>query len=195
MTAACYLNKEKIGNLLIYIASNIKPLYHTQLLKLIYLIDEEAVKEDGVPITWLDYKVWKFGPVAQEAYDLKSGSSFNEYVNLILKSGVQDMTNTIIEPAKDFDDAEFSEFEMEIIDRVLKKYKHYNSAKLVELTHRSDSLSSITKDEYNLDFIDSNTSDHIIDFTRLLNNDEIKYDNYNGAKETMMFNSQLQPCR
>ena len=83
MTAACYLNKEKIGNLLIYIASNIKPLYHTQLLKLIYLIDEEAVKEDGVPITWLDYKVWKFGPVAQEAYDLKSGSSFNEYVNLI----------------------------------------------------------------------------------------------------------------
>jgi len=33
------VNKEKIGNLMIYLADNLMPLYHTKLIKLMYLID------------------------------------------------------------------------------------------------------------------------------------------------------------
>ena len=49
------VNKDKIGNLMVYLSERISPIYHTQLIKLLYLIDEEAVKDDGVPVTWLDY--------------------------------------------------------------------------------------------------------------------------------------------
>ena len=40
----------------------------TKALKLLYLIDETAVRQSGSPITWLEYKVWKNGPVASEIY-------------------------------------------------------------------------------------------------------------------------------
>ena len=55
------VNKDKIGNLMVYLSERISPIYHTQLIKLLYLIDEEAVKDDGVPVTWLDYKAWQYG--------------------------------------------------------------------------------------------------------------------------------------
>ncbi|HEY5570416.1 MAG TPA: type II toxin-antitoxin system antitoxin SocA domain-containing protein, partial [Bacteroidales bacterium] len=61
MCIGIQVNKDKIGNLIVLLATRLKPLYHTKLIKLLYLIDEEAVKEDGVPVTWLEYKVWQFG--------------------------------------------------------------------------------------------------------------------------------------
>ena len=64
------VNKEKIGNLLIYLAVHLNPLFHTKLIKLLYLIDENAVRDCGVPVTWLDYKVWQYGPVAPVIYEI-----------------------------------------------------------------------------------------------------------------------------
>ena len=60
---------DKIGNLLVYLAQNISDLSMTKALKLLYIIDETSMKESGVPVTWLEYKVWEKGPVAQEIYD------------------------------------------------------------------------------------------------------------------------------
>jgi uncharacterized phage-associated protein len=66
-------NLDKVGNLIIYLVDEIKrkyrqPLYITKLLKLLYIIDETSVKETGVPVTSLDYKVWRMGPVAYAVY-------------------------------------------------------------------------------------------------------------------------------
>ncbi len=59
----------KIGNLLNYLSTQIPNLSMTKLLKLLYLIDETAYFRTGVPVTWLDYKVWEMGPVAEELYN------------------------------------------------------------------------------------------------------------------------------
>ena len=64
MCLGIQVNKDKIGNLIVLLAGRLKPLYHTKLIKLLYLIDEEAVKDGGIPITWLDYKAWQYGPVS-----------------------------------------------------------------------------------------------------------------------------------
>jgi 1-deoxy-D-xylulose 5-phosphate reductoisomerase len=41
----------------------------TKAIKLLYIADEKAIKETGVPITWLNYKAWKFGPVPEDIYN------------------------------------------------------------------------------------------------------------------------------
>src|SRR5579859_3818061 len=59
----------KIGNLLNYLSTQIPNLSMTKALKLLYLIDETAYTRTGVSVTWLDYKVWEMGPVAEELYN------------------------------------------------------------------------------------------------------------------------------
>ena len=63
---------------MVYLSERISPIYHTQLIKLLYLIDEEAVKDDGVPVTWLDYKAWQYGPVAPDTYYITKVSHPNK---------------------------------------------------------------------------------------------------------------------
>lgn len=184
------VNKEKIGNLMILLATKIKPLYHTKLIKLLYLIDEAKVKDNGVPLTWLDYKVWQFGPVAPEVYFLKDGNSvFNTYIDAQKKEN-----GTLIIPKCKFDDGFFSDRDLEIIAEVLNKYGSMSSESLIEVTHEPNSLWSKTKDANGLDFSSSiaNISNISIDFTELIKSDAVKLDNYNGAKETMLFQSQFK---
>ena len=64
-------NREKIGNLLLLLSSEIKPLYHTKQLKLLFLIDKAAVEETSVPVTWLDYQAWKSGPVSPSIFKFR----------------------------------------------------------------------------------------------------------------------------
>ena len=66
MCLGMYTNRNLIGNILILLSTRCKPLYHTKLLKLLYLIDEEATKRTGTPLTWLSYNVWQFGPVGEQ---------------------------------------------------------------------------------------------------------------------------------
>lgn len=178
------VNKEKIGNLMIYLASHLTPLYHTKLIKLLYLIDEEAVKDNGVPITWLDYKVWQHGPVAPEVFFIKDNNSrLNEYV-LACKAN----NGTVITPNKTFDKSEFSRRDMKIINTVLNKYGDKSAEELVNITHLPGSLWEQAVKENNLDFQDiANISNIVIDFKKLIINDEIKLDNYEGAKDVISF--------
>lgn len=184
------VNKDKIGNLMILLATKIKPLYHTKLIKLLYLIDEAKVQDNGVPMTWLDYKVWQFGPVAPEVYFLKDGNSvFNAYINT-----QKNVSGTLIVPKCEFYDGDFSDRDLEIVDEVISKYGSISSESLVNITHEPNSLWSKTKEANGLDFSSSiaNISNISIDFTELIKNDEIKLDSYQGAKDTIMFQSQFE---
>ncbi|OAV66910.1 putative phage-associated protein [Bacteroidales bacterium Barb6XT] len=179
------VNREKIGNLMVLLASEMPPLYHTKLIKLLYLIDEKAVKEHGVPVTWLDYKVWQYGPVAPEIYFIRdNGSVFSEFIHAE-KEGAK----TVITPIASFNDDRFSEYELELIHRIISEYKTATSEQLVQITHEKDSLWDQTKTENNIDFSSpvANISNCSIDLSRLIEKDEIKKDNYEGAKEMMYF--------
>jgi len=72
---------------------------------------------------------------------------------------------------------------------------------LVTLTHEQDSLWSITKQENDIDFVNSlaNISNVSIDFKRLIAGDKQKLSNYEGAYEMICFNlpskiSVLEEC-
>lgn len=179
------VNKELIGNLIILLAQKCKPLYHTKLIKMLYLIDEEAIRDNGVPITWLDYKVWQYGPVDPCIFDIRS--NFEDYISVKTTTSLNGDNCTVISPKKEFGGDEFSDYELEIINKVIDKYKNSTASQLVELTHRAGSPWDIAKKQNCLDFSIANISNVSIDMSQLVKDDEEKYANYKEASENMGF--------
>lgn len=185
------VNKEKIGNLMVYILKHQGIVFHTQLIKLLYLIDETAIKDDGIPITWLDYKAWQFGPVAPETYYIKYKESvFDSFISLY-KNDIGE-NKLLLFPKVDFDDSEFSDYEIDIIDSVLKEYQSKSPSQLVDITHEPGSLWDLTRIQYGIDFTKRKTTDISLDFTKLIENDKLKLMKYREAEENMYFCKELQ---
>ena len=183
-------NKELVGNLIILLAKKCAPLYHTKLIKLLYLIDEEAIRERGIPITWLDYKVWQYGPVDPAVFYIRN---FSEYISSETTTSIDgNAATTIISPKKEFDDDEFGEYDLEIIEKTLVKYQNKTANELVNITHKVGSPWDLTKKENDLDFSIANISDVSIDMSRIVKNDPVKYANYKEAYEGMSFMSVLK---
>lgn len=184
------INKELIGNLIVLLAKKCAPLYHTKLIKMLYLIDEEAVKDSGTPITWLDYKVWQLGPVDPAVFFIYP--NFKEYISTQKEETPTGESHTIILPKKEFEDDEFSEYDLDIINRTIEKYKDNTASDLVDLTHAPGSLWDITKKENELDFSIANISDVSMDMKRLVENDARKSLNYSEAYDSACFSSSLK---
>ena len=108
---------DKIGNTVIYLADRIPQLSKTKLLKLLYILDEISIKKSGIPILNLKYKVWKFGPVSEELFiELSSDSSLLEkFINR------DNEGNHIVSKVK-FNDDEFSENDIDLLNYVIEKY-------------------------------------------------------------------------
>lgn len=160
------------------------------------MADEHAVKKSGVPITWLDYKVWKYGPVPEEVYNLvKRTANLRQigaeadplpYIDVTqppapLPDGV------LLVPKKTFDDSRFSDFEIDVLDQIIDQYGRCTSEQLVDILHDKDSLWHKIASENNLEEqfqLKSNRSDHVIEFTELLDTDykkaafEVAYQSY-----------------
>jgi len=133
-------NRTKIGNLFIYLADNVDNLFLTKLLKLTYIIDELAVKETGTPVTWLRYKVWKMGPVPRKIHanlTFESGDFFSEFIDV---EHVPELKGRKIKSNNKFDDSEFSDYEMELINKVIQEFGHFTSTELIQMLHHSNSL-------------------------------------------------------
>jgi len=170
-------NKELVGNLVNYIANKCKPLYQTKLLKLLYLIDEEAVKEKGTPITWLEYNIWKKGPVSKEIYFSKVDhcNSFGDFFDFKQIERINKTNSYLVVPNKEVDLMEFSKSDLRIIDRILDEHGEKTSEELVQLTHGKNTLWYKLKQEYNIIFSEHNkTSNKIIDFKHLIQDDNMK---------------------
>lgn len=172
------LAQNKAFNALVYFAERIKPLYLTKAIKLLYLADEFAIKDSGVPITWLNYKAWKYGPVPEEIWN-KVKSAANLETDIIDQISVTSAPShlpdgIILEPRKEFDDAQFSDYEIDILDDVIKKYSRYSAEQLVEILHAEGSLWHKVVEKNNLQqqfVLKSNRSDFVVEFTDLLDTD------------------------
>jgi len=187
------VNKDLIGNLIIYIADYCKnystPLYQTKLLKLLYLIDEESVRQTGTPITWLDYDVWQKGPVATDIYfsKLPNLNKVDEYVSFVERT-----KKFLVVKKKEFNDGNFSEVEIEIINNVLSAFGKKTSDELIEITHQPGSLWSEIVKEKKVRFSNENhTSNECIDFSKLIADDQFKRFNYWAARECLSTNLAL----
>lgn len=191
------LQNNKIGNLLIYLASNIKDLGITKSLKLLYLIDETSVREIGTPVTWLEYKVWEMGPVAVDIYNeiqhLET-STLSAYVRTE-KRQTFDYETTVIKPIKEFNDSEFNDYEIELFDRIIAKYAHLSAKSVIDLLHQEGSLwhQNVLKNELQFAFsVYNKRSNVVIELADLVSDDELKLTAYKSAVNALEFKTQLQ---
>lgn len=193
------LFNNKIGNTLIFLATNASPLSLTKALKMLYLIDETAVKETGVPFTWLDYKVWKFGPVTTQIYfEIRNGYkecvdgkiiSLNDYIKKVEGTPIDDSPTFTLEAIKSFEEDEFTDYELDLLKKITHKYGKWTAKQLVDFTHREGSLWEKIVQKYNLnEIIDlMGNTDFPIDFLELIKDDEMKQQAFVSAYESLMF--------
>jgi uncharacterized phage-associated protein len=183
-------NKELIGNLIILLAERCRPLYHTKMMKLLFLIDQEATLEKGIPVTWLEYKAWKLGPVSQDLYYSKNtgNNKFFKYVSFEKTRN----NSILVKPKIKFDDSEFSEWDLEIINKVLSLYGQKTTEELIQLTHRKDSLWERTVSRSRTKFsLNNQTSDETLNFLELIDNDDYKKSIYFSTLENLELKSTL----
>lgn len=190
------LAQDKAFNALVYFAERIKPLYLTKAIKLLYLADEMAVKQTGVPITWLNYKVWKLGPVPEDIYfkvkyahhQLQKGESGKVIQHLDVSTPSEPLREGILlSPAESFDDSQFSDYDIEVLDDIIKAYGKLNSEQIIDLLHAKGTLWHKLVEANNLSQqfeLKGNRSDFIIELTELLDTDfkrsafEVAYQSY-----------------
>jgi len=124
---------EKIGNTIVFLVENISSLSKTKILKLLYLLDEFSVRRNGVPFLNLDYKVWKYGPVAVDIFaELTSSPTF-------LKEYIERVDDTI-KTKRPFRDDEFTRSDLELLEVVKRVGNKFNANELVKITHDEQTL-------------------------------------------------------
>lgn len=191
MSQGIQMNIELVGNLIILLAERCKPLHHTKMMKLLFLIDEESTRVKGAPITWLDYKAWKFGPVSPELFYSKN-KGYNKLSRFVSFENAGGNNSCSVKPVKPFDNSEFSEWDLEIIESVIAKYGKLNTSKLIDITHENNSLWKKTVREHGIRFSEENmTSDKSLDFLKLIDTDRYKKSVYYSTLENIEIQSTL----
>lgn len=158
--------KQKLGNTIVYIARKKYNLSKTQLLILLYLMEERMALKYHIPFIGIPFDVWQIGPVAKDVFVDLSDSPYllKNFVKTDFKDG-----GTFIEAIADFDDNEFSECEIEMMDEILAKYGNMTASDLVSETHKEGTLWYRTAVRTGLleafNKYECNNSDQQIDFT------------------------------
>lgn len=197
------LNK-KIGNLLNYLSTKIPNLSMTKALKLLYLIDETAYTRTGVPVTWLDYKVWEMGPVAEELYNelrydqsiVQNGEPLNlePYIETKKTTTSNGSINITIYPKGEYNLDEFSEFEKELIDNIIDKFGSYSATQLISLLHNQNTLwhKKVSSNNLKVNFqVYGKKSNHVIDFAELIQEDPLMQMAAQSAFESMQLQEDI----
>lgn len=176
---------DKVGNSIIYLSEKIGQLSKTKALKLIYILDELSIKKSGIPFFNLKYKVWKFGPVSEEIFiDLSSEITLlKNYIKKTSEEGA-----TIIKPIVGFNDDEFSDNDIDLLNFVIKEFGGKTSKELVYYTHRKNSpWYNTAKQNSVLELLGNeeiNNTELLIDMSSLINHDERKKAVYNDFIES-----------
>jgi uncharacterized phage-associated protein len=194
----------KIGNLLNYLSLRIPNLSMTKALKLLYLIDETSYMRTGVSVTWLDYKVWEMGPVAEELYNelrydqsiLQNGEPINleSFIQTEKVEGLGGQSQIIIHPKGHYTLDEFSPYETELIDNVIDRFGTYTAKQLINLLHEENTLwhKYVTDNGLKLNFqVYGKKSNHTIDFAELIKDDPIKQLAAQSAFESMQMQDEM----
>jgi uncharacterized phage-associated protein len=200
------LLNDKIGTIVRHFAAEVQPLSLTKLLKLLYIADETAMRETGTPVTWLEYRAWKYGPVAGEIYqEIKHGEkvtigkslfSLDDYVCISRQgSPVRPGQEGVFIQAIGADDLSgLSEYEVELLGRIIKRFGTMNAVELVNYLHQEGSLwhRAVGENKLETNFqLFQNTSNCILDFSDLIENDDILKMAAQSAFEALTFNQAI----
>jgi uncharacterized phage-associated protein len=199
-----HILNNKIGNLLNYLSTRIPGISMTKALKLLYLIDETSYMRTGVPVTWLDYKVWEMGPVAEELYnELRYDQSLHQngeminleaFISTEKKEIADGQIQIAIYPKGAAYMGEFSAFETELIDNVIDRFGTYSAKQLISLLHEENTLwhKSVANNNLLLNFkVYSKKSNHSIDFAELIKDDSMLQMAAQSAFESMQLQEEM----
>ncbi len=183
----------KLGNALIYLANNVGDFNKTKILKLLYLLEESAIKKYAYPFFGFDFQLWKFGPVLNDVFiDLSEE-------NLTLLNGYIKRTaanKDEFESATVFNDDEFSDNDILLMDLVIKFAKNKTAKDLVNHTHGEKSLwrqSAISNGVLEmLETQKTSSTKYLIDFSLLFEEDSYMRERFNSSIENAHFINSLK---
>ena len=178
----------KLGNTLVYLANNVGELSKTKILKLLYLIEEKSIKKFGYPFFGFNFQLWKFGQVLKDVYIDLSEDSPQILKDYITKA---DYDINLFIPIAEFNDDEFSDDDIYLLDSIAKFAKHKTAKDLVDLTHNDNSLwklSALKNGVYEqLEAKEINSTEYLIDFSLLFESNSFQKERYESAVDNLDF--------
>lgn len=125
----------KLKNILLYFIKNCDGVFNTKMNKLLFFTDFLAYKTYGCGISGLAYKAIQFGPVPVR-WD-RVYSMMDDITPEIVEFGSNNCgTRLCSDLSPDY--TCFSNEEIQILDRVLKKFKDTSSTDISKLSHQED---------------------------------------------------------
>lgn len=187
----------KIGNTVIYLSNHVPDLNKTKILKLLFIIEEAAIKKTGKPFFGIDFQLWKYGPVPKDIY-IDLTTSIWDDSPILLNSYIQrnpDSQENYIARAE-FNDDEFSDHDIQLLDLIVSFAKDKTANYLVQHTHGTNSLWRKSAIKYGvLELLENellNSTDHTVDFGLLFDENSPLSERYEEFKENRDFNRQLK---
>lgn len=188
---------DKLGNALIFLCQKMQQVGEqtskTHLLKLVFIIEEIAVKRYGIPFFDLRFDVWKLGPVSKDLFVELSEEPdlLASYISRQVVNG-----NVYIQAKKEFSDDEFNDKELELLEQISERFLYCTAKELINFTHRSDSIWYKTALKNGvLDLLENGlmtTTDIEIPLEEVIKDDETKLAMYRGHKEFIEFSKSLK---
>ena len=184
-------SRVRLGNAVVYVAAHAKYPYKTEVLKLLFLMEERMVQKYHVPMLSIPFSAWRMGPVSVDVFEELSDGPvlLADFVTLQFNGqGIK------VTPSRPFDEDEFSDAELEVMQEVMEKYGDMNSEELIAETHREGSLWRETAKEHGLledfELKRANSSTVVIDMGRQLCPDDRAY--YNETLENRQVANQMR---
>ena len=188
---------DKLGNALIFLCQKMQQVGEqtskTHLLKLVFIIEEIAVKRYGIPFFDLRFDVWKLGPVSKDLFVELSEEPdlLASYISRQVVNG-----NVYIQAKKEFSDDEFNDKELELLEQISERFLYCTAKELINFTHRSDSIWYKTALKNGvLDLLENGlmtTTDIEIPLEEVIKDDETKLAMYRGHIEFIEFSKSLK---
>lgn len=129
-------SREKLINAILYFAENTRALGKIKLFKLLYLLDFEHFRKTGRPVTGMEYRAWKMGPVpAQLVQEWDQLEQDMADAIEIRPERVIDYVRENVVAKRAFDQTHFTPREIEIMGGLARKYADVMSGHMIDVTH------------------------------------------------------------
>jgi len=191
-------NRQKLGYVVNYIAAHARYPYKTEILKLLFLMEERMVQKSHVPFLGIPFNTWCMGPVSVDVFEELSDGPVLLADFITLEFNGQGIK---VIPKKEFCKDDFSSLEISMMEEVMEQYGNMNSEELIAETHKEGSLWRETAKEHGLleDFEQkrANSSNVVIDMARGLSTEDREYyqDTLNLRESTNLMRVEYERSR
>lgn len=134
-------NYEKFVNMILFFAVNIKRLFKTKLMKLLFYSDFVNFRNNTLSITGLKYIKNYYGPTPAK-YELLLGELFEKYITYQVEYVKPSKDNVeeyeFIKPLEKPTMGIFSQEEIKSMEEVLNAFKHLTSEEITQCSHKEE---------------------------------------------------------